>query len=280
MNRKFTLVIYLMLVLGPLLAGAVYSFLYSTGSIGLLSDGFSFAAWKIVLSDKTVFKSFTSTIFIATLCILAAVSCALFIVVKWDWLHRSKFSEFLLNIPLTIPPMIAAFIMFQLLYKGGILSRLFFKMRIINESSAFPELVNDGFNTGVMLTMTLFVLPFFVVFYLQKWHSLDINTYRTLAASLGANRTQTNRRVVIPLLLKNSWLNIALYWLILFGNFEIPLLLGSQNPAAVSVLISRKLTRYDLGELPQAYVISTLYLLMVLIVFLMFVVKNRKISAS
>ena len=279
MKRYIVVLLYLVLVLGPLLAGVVYSMLYSTGSIGLLSKGFSLVAWQNVLTDDFVKRSFLSTIFVATISLVIGVAAALFVVLKSNWLRRSGIAGIMLHIPLAFPPMVAAFLMFQLLYKGGLLSRIFYQLGLTTDIADFPGLVNDNLNIGVILCMALFVFPFFVVFFVQKMEISGMNRYVTLAASLGAGRYQTDMKIVIPLLLRHAWFNIALYWLILFGNFEIPLILGRQHPAQVSVLISQKFTKYDLGDLPEAYAISLLYVLVVLVVFLLFLFKNRKIQA-
>ena len=280
MRKKFILTLYLSFMLIPLLGGLIYCLLYSMGGIGLLSKGFTLKVWFSVLSSELVMKSFLSSILVATISLSLSVILALFIVLKFDWLINSRLANLLLQIPLSFPPMIAAFLMFQFLYKGGILSRLSFQTGLTNEWRQFPELVNDVNNIGVILTMIILATPFFVVFYLQKIKSLGIRNFVVLAQSLGASYLQTNSKIVIPILLKESWLNIALYWLILFGNFEIPLILGIQNPSAISVLISQKLTKYDLNELPQAYAISMLYILIVITVFLIFIFKRLKTRAA
>ena len=49
----------------------------------------------------------------------------------------------------------------------------------------------------------------------------------------------------------------------LFGAYEVPLLLGMQSPRMISVLIAHKFRKFDLADIPQAYVLTVLYALVV-----------------
>jgi len=57
-----------------------------------------------------------------------------------------------------------------------------------------------------------------------------------------------------------------LYGLFLVGAYEVPLLLGRQSPRMLSVLIAQKFRRFDLLELPQAYVLTCLYAIIVVFI--------------
>ncbi|MBK8555069.1 MAG: hypothetical protein IPL65_04535 [Lewinellaceae bacterium] len=56
---------------------------------------------------------------------------------------------------------------------------------------------------------------------------------------------------------------MVLYTIILFGAYEVPLVLGRQHPRMISVLIAQKFGRFDLLALPQAYVLTVMYALLV-----------------
>ena len=87
--------------------------------------------------------------------------------------------------------------------------------------------------------------------------------------TLGANRKQILRKLLLPILLRKSWPTVVLYYLFVLGSFEVPLLLGRSNPEMVSVLVVRKLTKFNLSDKPEGYAIAFAYIvLMVLLVFL------------
>jgi putative spermidine/putrescine transport system permease protein len=79
---------------------------------------------------------------------------------------------------------------------------------------------------------------------------------------------------VIPILLQNALPNLLLFFIFLMSSYEIPLLLGRQSPMMLSVLISQKFRKFDLADVPQAYVMTVIYA--VLVMFLVvFIVKNQ-----
>lgn len=278
MRKTLTFYLYVGLMLLPLFAGFLYSFLYSTGSIGLLSKGFNWNSWTAVFNDSSVLNTFLDSALVATISIAISMVLALYLVLRTQLAYTKGMLQTILQIPLAFPPMIIAFFMFQLLNKGGILSRIFFKLGLVSNIEAFPTLVNDNYQIGVIAAMVFLSTPFLIVFFIQKINANNLNDFANISKTLGATHWQTERKVLLPILLKYSWFNIALYWLFLFGNYEIPLILGNQNPPMISVLISQKLTKFNLNDLPQAYVLAILYLFVVIAVFSIFYVKQSKVK--
>jgi putative spermidine/putrescine transport system permease protein len=79
------------------------------------------------------------------------------------------------------------------------------------------------------------------------------------------------------MLLQRALPNILLYFIFIFGAFEVPLLLGRSDPETVSVLAVRKLQRFNLLDLPQGYAIAVLYTLFVFtLLVLLFKAKGRQ----
>lgn len=278
MRKSLSFYLYVGLMLLPLFAGFLYSFLYSTGSIGLLSKGFTWHSWAAVFNDSSILNTFLDSALVATISIAISMVLALYLVLRTQLAYTKGMLQTILQIPLAFPPMIIAFFMFQLLNKGGILSRIFFKLGLVSNIEAFPTLVNDNYQIGVIAALVFLSTPFLIVFFIQKINANNLNDFANISKTLGATRWQTERKILLPILLKYSWFNIALYWLFLFGNYEIPLILGNQNPQMISVLISQKLTKFNLNDLPQAYVLAILYLFVVIAVFSFFFVKQTKVK--
>jgi putative spermidine/putrescine transport system permease protein len=130
---------------------------------------------------------------------------------------------------------------------------------------------------GIILTHTLLAIPFFIIFLLGLYHSQSLENLKQLSFSLGANKNQTARKVLLPILLNKAYPTIILYFIFVLSSYEIPLLLGQQYPQMVSVFAVRKLQRFDLTDIPQAYVIISVYVLIVIVsLFILF--RKRKLE--
>jgi putative spermidine/putrescine transport system permease protein len=64
------------------------------------------------------------------------------------------------------------------------------------------------------------------------------------------------------------------------GTYEIPLLLGRQSPSMLSVLVIRKLQRFNLADIPQAYAISVIYIILVSIILMLVYRSQRKFTTT
>jgi putative spermidine/putrescine transport system permease protein len=69
-----------------------------------------------------------------------------------------------------------------------------------------------------------------------------------------------------------------LFFVFVLGSYEIPLLLGRQSPQMMSILTMRKLERFDLATIPQAYVIALIYTVM-MVFFLGFAYKRKLLKS-
>jgi putative spermidine/putrescine transport system permease protein len=183
--------------------------------------------------------------------------------------------RFLLHLPLALPPIVAAFLSFQWLGSSGMLARLVFGAGLIENAEGFPPLINDPLYLGVCTTLVLGTFPFLLLVFLQQYRAANLLEISELAATLGASATQIQRRVVAPVLLRRAAPTILLYAIFLFGAYEVPLLLGRQNPTMISMFISQKFRRYNLADLPVAYVATVVYALMLMLVVILFWQKSR-----
>ncbi|HUM47725.1 MAG TPA: ABC transporter permease subunit [Chitinophagales bacterium] len=268
------IVLFLLLIVLPFSAGLLYAVLYSFGIIGLLNHGFTFDHWKIVFTSSEVVRSFLFTMGISVVALMVSLLLALLFVITASKDKNGSASWFI-YLPLTLPAMVAAFFTFQFLSRSGFVSRIFNALGVTNGIDGFPDLVNDTFGIGILITHVLLAVPFFIILFQNYYQAEKLAMLRELADTLGATASQFNRKILIPVLLKKSAAPLALYFLFMLGSFEIPLLLGQQDPQMISVLINRKLSRFDLNEIPQGYIIAILYSIVVLLL-LLFVIKIKK----
>ena len=180
-------------------------------------------------------------------------------------------------LPLAMPAIVTAFVSFQLLGKTGLLSRLFYRLHIINDLQQFPDLINDKLGIGIIATHVLMAVPFLLIFFSNLFVSERLAALSNVAASLGANKRQMMYRIVLPVLLKRGLTTVLLYFIFVLGSYEIPLILGQQSPQMISVLIVKKMQRYNLFDIPQGYFLSCIYSLFIILLLFIFL-RPKKIN--
>ena len=258
-----TLLIVLAIV--PLVLGIGYALAYSVGLTGVLNNGFTVMHWKKALTDNDVILSFGYSFYLSFVSIILCVGAAAFLsLYLTDRLQKGRLS-YIIYLPMAFPALVAAFFFFQFLSSGGFLSRIFFQLGFIKNINSFPNLVNDKYSIGILAAQFFLSLPVFTVLNLSILKNENIAALKTLAASLGAKRSQIIFKVVLPILLKKSMPSVLLFFIFKLGTYEIPLLLGRSSPEVISVITMRKMQRYNLLDIPQGYVIAVLYALLVFI---------------
>ncbi len=260
--------------------GLVYAFLYSIGVVGALSNGFTLVHWQAVLSSESFIYSLFTSVLIAAISLSISIFLALFFTIKLAQNPKSETRnpKHLFYLPLSMPPIIAAFLTFQFLGNSGMISRLFYKIGLIANAESFPELVNDKLYLGVIFTQVLMTFPFLTLLFLNVYKTYKISDLSLMSKTLGATDNQIRSRVVVPILLQKTRPNIILFFIFLMSSYEIPLLLGRQSPMMLSVLISQKFRKFNLADIPQAYVMTTIYAVLVT-VLVVSIIKIQKSQA-
>ncbi len=257
-----------------MIVGIGYALLYSFGFIGILNTGFTLENWKQVLTAGEFWRSLGFSFYVAAMTILLSVSIALLVVVRFgQWFRRGTLS-FMIYMPLVFPATVMAFYTFQLLAKSGILSRISFQIGLLSDLNNFPDWINDSWGIGIIFAHTCMATPFFVILFNNLYQSERLQSYTDLAKTMGATHTQITWKVMIPVLLNKSFATLVLYFIFVMSAYEVPLLLGSQSRQMISVFTIQKLQRFNLQDIPQAYVVSVIYTGLV-IVFLIILLNNK-----
>ncbi len=269
--------LFLIFTILPMLIGFGYAICYSFGLLGFNSHGFTLHHWKLVFFSSSFWNSLFVSVYVAASSLIFSVVFALLITIFFVYLTKrlqiEKFNIFYL--PLSIPNIIGAFLTFQFLGNSGMISRLLFYLGLIKNIDSFFELVNDKYYIGVIFTQSALAFPFITLLFLNTFLSSKLNELAQLSRTLGASHRQIVWRVLTPILLHNAKPNLILMFIVLFGSFEIPLLLGRQSPMMISVLISQKFKKFNLEDLPQAYVIAVIYILLVFVFVSIFLNTKR-----
>lgn len=279
LHRLGLALLWLVLV-APLAWSLGYSLLYSTGGIGLLSDGWTLDHWRAALATGGLTDSILLSLSVAGIVTLLATSGALAIALAAPPAPRRSWLPVLLCVPLATPAVVAALIAYQVLNPGGLLGRFAFLAGWIESPSGFPTLVNDPWSLGIVVTQTLLAFPLLTLFFLGTWTSARIDRYSRLAESLGATRRQARLRVALPMLLRRGTPLILLVFLWQLGAYEIPLLLGRQSPQMFSVLTQRRFGQFDLEDRPEAFALAVTYLLLAAAGLLLLLYGKHRRAAS
>jgi putative spermidine/putrescine transport system permease protein len=277
--RTSNYIVYLLLFVFavlPLVAGLGFAVFYSLGLVGVLNTGFTLDHWRKLFEEGNVVASFLYSAGIAIASLLISVTLAIAVSLKHYRAFTKGFLSYLVYMPLAFPGIVAAFFFFQFLTKAGLLSRIAYKLNLINSIDAFPDLINDTYGIGMIATHVFLSFPFFVLLFVNIIKTERVVEYEQLASTFAATRWQSLYRVSIPMLMQKALPNIILYFIFIFGAFEVPLLLGRSNPETVSVLAVRKLQRFNLLDIPQGYAVAVLYTVFVFILLIiLFKIKKR-----
>lgn len=87
-----------------------------------------------------------------------------------------------------MPAIVLAFLTYQLLNPGGLISRLCVKAGLIGAAAEFPVLVNDSWAVGIIVAGILGQCPALILYLLKMWSVARVDRYIRLAMELGASR--------------------------------------------------------------------------------------------
>ena len=260
----------------PIAGSLVYAGAYSVGWAGLLSHGFTLDHWRRALADPEVGAAFAMSAYVAAAVLLLTVSLALTLALSLQRFWRRGPLAMLIYWPLALPGTVAALCAFQWLSGAGLLARVAFQLGWIDSPTHFPGLVFDPWGIGIIATQAALGVPFFTLLFAQLAAREKLAELCALASTLGANSGACLWRVSLPVLLRQAAANLALFFVAVAGSFEIPLLLGPQNPQMISVLAWRRFSRFDLTQKPEAFIVSLLYTAGVLVFLTVWFRQRRR----
>ena len=204
-----------------------------------------FTSEEFLLSFLLTFHiAFTSTLVSCVLAICAAL------LLRRSFVGKSVIN-FLFQLNLTVPHLVGAIGILYLFSQSGSFARLGYHWGLITKPADFPALVFDPYAIGIILQYVWKEIPFIGVIVLANMQALGTD-YESVARSLGANRWQAFRHVLLPLIFPGVLSASIMVFAFTFGAYEIPAVLGQNYPAALPVLAYRKYTDVDLAARPEA----------------------------
>ncbi len=244
-----TVAVLLFLFFGGLVMGLMQSFSFMP-MIGL--NDFNIDAYRSLFSDREFLMSLALTLWISISSTLLTVVFAIITALAFRRTFPGKrLINFLYQFPITIPHIVITIGTMLVFSQSGIVARIAYHLGMISDQSTFPVLISDNFGLGIIYVYLWKQIPFVGVIVLSILQSLG-NNFEELARSLGANKWQSFRHVLLPTIIPGILPASIICFSFTFGSYEVPFLLGKPYPAVISVLAMRLYQDVDLNARPQA----------------------------
>jgi putative spermidine/putrescine transport system permease protein len=230
-----------------------------------------------ILSDPDFYTSLLLTLYLAftstTLAIIFAVAAAL---VLRHGFAGSRFVTFIFQLPLPVPHLVAAAGVVLLFTQSGLFARLFYAFGLLEQPNQFPVMVFDRWQFGTILVYLWKEIPFIGLVVLAVLKGVG-HEYEEIAQTLGANRWQRFRYVLLPLLMPGLVTTGIIVFAFVFGSFEVPLLLGQRYPNVLPVTAYRAYVDPDLKQRPEAMAMGMVITIIVVLLLNLALTLSRRI---
>lgn len=252
------LVAVLILFFGGLLDGFVKSMGYFP-AIGQTT--FEGTAYKNLLQSNEFWDSLWLTLRIAAIssllaaCLGAGMAIAVFLLKQSSGAGKSTLLSRLFQLPLTVPHLVAGYIIVLLFMQSGFVSRLFASFGWIDEITAFPVMVNDSFGWGIIGAYAWKEAPFIALMVypvLERIH----HSWRDVARVYGAGTLRFLREIAVPIMLPAWTIATFIVFVFTFSAFEVPFILGVTYPSVLPVYSYQLYTSGTLADRPEALAVN------------------------
>lgn len=258
--KPYVLLFPLLIVLcgifvGGILLGLLQSFGYFK-AVGLTE--FTFQYYKEVLLSEGFLKSLHFSLYTSFVSsIMAIVLGVLLAYAIYQLKGKKTIVEQLYKIPIAVPHLVAALLVYNILSQSGILPRLLYGIGVITDQSQFPSLLFEENGVGIILAYLWKEIPF-VALTTYAILSRISDQYANVAYNLGANKRQVFIYVLLPLIAPAVFSSFIIIFAFSFGAYEVPLLLGPTQPKALAVQAFIEYSHPDLQNRPYAMVVNML----------------------
>jgi putative spermidine/putrescine transport system permease protein len=265
-----------LLIIGTLFFGGIlYGFLQSLGyqpSIGKYDINFD-AYYNVMFSERyaklfwsglalNLWVSFVSTFLAAVLALWGALSIR-------KTFFAKKICNFIFSLNLPMPHLVVAVGMIFVFSQSGLLARFFTQIGFIASPSEFPILVKDKYGFGIILAYIWKEAAFFFIILMSVLQSLGEN-FEELAQSLGANKWQRFRYVILPLVMPNLFSASIIVFAFSFGAYEVPAILGVNYPQMLPVMALDFFLNPDLNARSEGMALSMIIAIIVMILVVIY----------
>ncbi len=168
---------------------------------------------------------------------------------------------YVVRLPILVPHAVVAVFVIQILSQTGLIARLGYAMGIIQDYSQFPQFLYTPSYLGTILAYLWKEIPFVAYFVLAFMSSIS-GTLGEAAENLGACPVRSFFEVTLPLSIPVISRAFLIIFIFAFGGYELPLLLGSTLPKALTVHTHLVFMSPDLLQRPLAMAMNGVVLLL------------------
>ena len=165
------------------------------------------------------------------------------------------------RLPILVPHAVVAVFVIQILSQTGLAARVAHVLGLLEDYSAFPQLLFTPSYLGTILAYLWKEAPFVAYFVLAFMGGIS-GTLGEAAENLGASSWRTFWEVTLPLSIPVISKAGLIIFIFAFGGYELPMLLGSTLPKALAVQTHLMYMSPDLLQRPLAMAMNGVVLLL------------------
>lgn len=185
------------------------------------------------------------------------------------------------RLPILVPHAVVAVFVIQLLSQTGLAARMGYFLGFLEDYDAFPQLLYTPGYWGTILAYLWKEIPFVAYFVLAFMSGIS-DILAEAAETLGASPVRSFWEVTLPLSIPVISRAFLIIFIFAFGGYELPLLLGSTLPKALTVQTHLVYMSPDLLQRPLAMAMNGVVLILsagMAVLYSMVIYRlNRKIG--
>lgn len=227
--------------------------------------------YKEVLGEGVFLKSLLFSIKTSLLSALISVIIGIIIAYLLCQEKYSKFRYYILNLPVIVPHIIVVILMIFIFSQTGIISRLFYSVGIVKDSSQFINVVLDSKGIGIILVYLWKGIPYVILTVYNILKNVS-DKLEVVALNLGASKLQSFRYIILPLSMPSIISSFIILFTFAFGSYEVPFLIGPSTPKALPVYAYVNYISSDFSNRSFAMVINVI---LSVVSFLLLMIYNK-----
>lgn len=269
----------LLVLIGVFAAGMIMGFFQSFGyfkAVGLTE--FTWKYYKEVLTSASFLESLQFSLYTSFVSSVVAVILGVFLSYAILQLKgKKRIIENAYKIPIAVPHLVSALLVYNILAQAGILPRLLHGAGLITDQGQFPSLLYEKNGIGIMIAYIWKEVPFVALTTYTILSNMSMKL-SNVAYNLGANKRQVFFHVLLPLILPSVFSSFIIIFAFAFGAYEVPLLLGPTQPKALPVQAYIEYSNPVLQNRPYAMVINVLITVIALVLTWLYFKAFERVS--
>lgn len=239
------------------LYGIYYGVMNSFGFNRIIGEsGFTLEYYSRVFEDESFVRAllFTTKISVVSASISLILSVGLLFLIYINMKNKYfnfKLFQKIVESPLLIPYIIAAYAILIFFMQSGILSKFLINLGVIESYKEFPILTNDKTGIGIIFTYVWKTIPFIVMMTTPIIVKIK-NRWEPLARVYNLRDIDFFIRIILPLIFPTLLVSFFIILAYFFTAFETPYILGVTYPKSIAVYVFEL---YSTGKLEDRGII-------------------------